>query len=97
MKLRLSCRAERDIEDIRSYLIARSPQGADRVRVSLSAAFDLLELFPYSGRATSLDQIRVLPIVRYPYLIYYAVITDAIVIVHVRHASRDAPRTTDVT
>ena len=70
VKVRLSSRAERDIEDVRSYLIARSPQGADRVRVSIAAAVDLLEQFARSGRATSMTGIRMLPVVRYPYLIF---------------------------
>ena len=96
MNLQLSSRAERDIEDIRSYLIARSPQGADRVRGSIAGALDLLEQFPHSGRATSMTGIRMLPVVRHPYLIYYTLIADEIVIVHVRHASRDAPSAGDL-
>ena len=96
MTLRLSLRAERDIEDIRSNLIARSPQGADRVRAALASDMEILERFPYSGRATDFAEIRILPVVRYPYLIYYTVASSEVVIVHVRHSSRGAPDPRDL-
>ena len=95
MRLRLSARALDDIAAIRDYLMPRNPLGAEKVRRTIASDCDLLEQFPNSGRPTDIPDIRVLPIVRYPYLIYHTIIADEIVVVHVRHSSRDAPTGAD--
>ena len=97
MRLRLGSRALEDIADIRDYLLPRSSQGAENVRRAIIEDFDLLEQFPHSGRSTDIPGIRVLPVVRYPYLIYHTVNDGAgeIVIVHIRHSSRNAPAAND--
>jgi toxin ParE1/3/4 len=95
MKLRLSARAQSDVADIRSFVVARNPQGAERLREALLSDMDLLEQFPQSGRQTSIPHVRVLPVVRYPYLIYHTLVGDEIVVLHIRHASRSAPAVID--
>ena len=95
MTLRISPKALDDIAGIRAYLLPRSPQGAERVRRPIAADLDFLGRFPRSGRATDIADVRVLPVVRYPSLIYYTVSGDEIIVVHVRHSSRDAPALSD--
>jgi plasmid stabilization system protein ParE len=46
MKVRLDPRAVRDLEDIRSYLVERSPAGAERVRQHIAATIERLGDFP---------------------------------------------------
>ena len=92
MKVRLSERALADIANIRNYLAKRSPQGAENVRVAIDDAFNLLEQFPRIGRESDIKDIRMLPVVRYRYLVYYSISAGEIGIVHVRHGSRDAPK-----
>ena len=88
MKVRLTARAESDLEAIRDYLVPRSPQGAERVRQSIEASIDLLASFPGIGHETDIADISVLPVVHYPYLIYHTVAPDELIVVHIRHGAR---------
>jgi toxin ParE1/3/4 len=91
MKIRLSRRAFSDLEEIFSYIARDNPVAAaavvDRVQVSIA----LLADFPDIGHLTDRADFRVLPAGRYPYLIFYEVASDAIVIHRVRHAARQQP------
>jgi toxin ParE1/3/4 len=89
MKVRLGSRAVRDLEDIRDYLVEHSPAGAEQVRRHIAATIDRLGDFPLLGRATDEPGIRVLPLTRYPYLIFYAVLGETVAILHVRHGARE--------
>lgn len=95
MRLRLSPRALDDLAEIRAYLLPRSPRGAENVRIAITDTMDLLVQFPHCGRSTDIGKIRLLPVVRFRYLIYHTVAASEVVIVHVRHASRDAPGAED--
>ncbi len=88
MKVRLDPRAVRDLEDIRAYLIEHSPSGAERVRQHIAQTIERLGDFPFLGRTTDETGVRVLPLTRYPYLIFYAVLTDTVAVLHVRHSAR---------
>lgn len=81
-------RAVDDLADIRDYLLARSIAGADNIRAHIAATLDSLAHFPLIGRATDQSGVRVLPLRRYPYLIFYAVNAEEIVVLHIRHGSR---------
>jgi plasmid stabilization system protein ParE len=89
VKVRYSARAVSDLARIADYLIERSSQGARSVDRSIQRTIDLIAAFPGSGR--TLEQrppIRVMPVNRYPYLIFYTMRADEIVILHVRHGAR---------
>jgi plasmid stabilization system protein ParE len=50
---------------------------------------DLIAAFPGSGRALEQRRsVRVMPVGRYPYLVFYTIGEDEIVILHVRHGAR---------
>jgi len=87
-RLRLDPRAVEDLTHIRRYLIERSTAGADRVRAHIAATLDYLVRFPRLGRSTDQPGVRVLPLRRYPYLVFYTLIDDDVVVLHIRHASR---------
>lgn len=57
----------------------------------LSAA--LLGEFPLIGHLTDETEVRVLPVVRYPFMIFYTIDATAgeVVILHVRHTARERP------
>lgn len=89
MKVRYSPRAIGDLEAIADYLVPKSPQGALAVEMAIRATIDLLAVFPGGGRA--LEQrpnVRVIPVVRFDYLIFYTVADSEVVILHIRHGSR---------
>jgi toxin ParE1/3/4 len=89
VKLRYSPRARRDLAEIADYLTALSPKGALSVERRIRKTIDLIMAFPGAGRR--LDQqpaVRVMPLGRYPYLVFYTLREDEIVILHVRHGAR---------
>jgi plasmid stabilization system protein ParE len=90
MKVRYSPRAVQDLAGIADYLAQRSPAGARAVESAIRSTVRLLEAFPGSGRA--LEQrpaVRVVPVTRYPYLVFYASADDSVVVLHVRHGARE--------
>jgi plasmid stabilization system protein ParE len=62
------------------------------VRAELRRSARRLALHPFLlGRAVADSETRILSVTRYPYLIYYTVTAVAVVILHIRHASRLDP------
>jgi toxin ParE1/3/4 len=91
MTTRLSPRAIADLDGIREYIVAHSPRGAENVRTAIAETIDLLGQFPGAGRTTTIPGVRVIPVVRYNYLIYDTLMSDDVVILHIRHAARREP------
>ncbi|WP_349631626.1 type II toxin-antitoxin system RelE/ParE family toxin [Bradyrhizobium tropiciagri] len=88
MNVRYTRRALSQIDQALSYIAARSPQGADRVRDRVVALVELLQQHPLAGRATSRPGVRRLSTTPYPYLIDYRVTPTEIVIMRFRHTAR---------
>ena len=89
MKIVYSPRAIADLIEIADYLTVRSPPGARAVEQRIHATVSLLAQSPGAGRA--LEQrpaVRVIPLGRYPYLVFYKVSGDELTILHVRHGAR---------
>jgi plasmid stabilization system protein ParE len=89
VRLRYSPRASRDLAEIADYLMPRSPKGARNVERRIHKTIQLIAEFPGAGRR--LDQrpaVRVLPLGRYPYLIFCTLRDDEIVVLHIRHGAR---------
>ena len=96
MRARFSPRAISDLDSIREYLLTRSPQGAESVRLAIAETIALLEQFPHVGRESTIANVRVIAVIRYGYLIYHKVSTDEVVILHIRHGARRTPEQEDV-
>lgn len=91
MKLQWTPRAIADLGAIHDWIAGDNPPAATSVVAFIRRRAELLAAFPALGRATDAVDIRIAPIVRYPYLLYHRVAADDVVILHVRHTSRDAP------
>jgi toxin ParE1/3/4 len=91
VKLRYAPRARTDITDIYQYIAQHSPRAAVAVSAQIRATSRLLAEYPDLGRETDIPNVRMFPTARYPYLVYYSIRGGDLVIVHVRHARRDAP------
>lgn len=90
MTVRYSSRAIGDLAEIADYLIARSPRGAQSVETAIHRTIEVIASFPGAGRGLrQRPTVRVMPVGRYPYLVFYTARNDEIVILHVRHG---APR-----
>jgi toxin ParE1/3/4 len=93
MKVRWSETALAEIDEIFSYIYEYSGSAASAVVDRIEELTTLLEQFPLAGHLTDEPDVRVLSVIRYPYLIFYNVdlVTDEVVILHVRHGRRERP------
>jgi addiction module RelE/StbE family toxin len=89
VKLRFTKRAVRQIEEIIDAITLESPQGARRVRERMQSITTLLIEHPQIGQQTDVAGIRRMLVSPYPYLIFYRVTEDAVIVQRVRHAARD--------
>jgi toxin ParE1/3/4 len=81
-------RALRDLEAIAAYVAERNPAAAIRVLSAIKSSIDTLSFFPQIGRLVDDIGHRRVPVLRYPYLIYYRSAVDELLILHIRHSSR---------
>lgn len=70
------------------YLKERSPQGARNVLARIESVEKLLAQFPLSGSQTRLSWLRRIAVTPYPYLIFYEVTEEEVVVHAVRHTAR---------
>ena len=88
MRVRYTPRAFSDLQSILQYIDERSPRGARSVNRAIHKTIELIGEFPEGGRRAGVEEIRVLPAGRYPYLIYWSIGTGEVWLVHIRHARR---------
>ncbi len=70
------------------YIGERSPKGGRNVKRRLQGAIDLLATQPRSGQLTGKGDFRRIVANPYPYLIFYRVTADEVIIHSVRHTAR---------
>ena len=94
MKVRYSSRALRQLDDFFVFIETDNPAAARRVMTRIQRSIDRLTQFPYSCRETERPGIRVMSIVRFPYLVFYRVDEAAqeVQILRVRHSARNPKR-----
>ncbi len=90
MKVRFSRRALAQLQEIHNYIAPFNPRAAGRAVARIEELCEKLSDFPGMGHATDQPGVRVLPVVRYPYLIFYTVLAEAeeVRILRVRHGRR---------
>ena len=88
MTVRFTPRARDDLTLILKYIDERSLLGAQNVKRAMHRTIELIGQYPRSGRLAGVEETRVLPVGRYPYLVYWSVENGEPYIVHIRHARR---------
>jgi toxin ParE1/3/4 len=88
MRVRYTPRSRGDVDAILAYIDLRNPQGARNVARAMRKTIALIGQFPRAGRLAGEQGTRVLPVGRYPYLIYWKVEDNEVWIVHIRHTAR---------
>jgi plasmid stabilization system protein ParE len=78
-------RALADIVRIAEYVREHNPRALEK---QIRSSIEQLQLFPLIGRPTDDPDMRMFPIVRCPYLVFYEVTDREIVVHHIRHARR---------
>jgi plasmid stabilization system protein ParE len=93
MKARWSRTALIELDNIFSYISERSPAAAKSVVLRIEALVAHLEQFPARGHHTDEPEVRAISVVRYPYVILYAIdpTADEVIILHIRHTARKPP------
>lgn len=90
MKVEYAPRAVADLADIGAH--SRKAFG-DSVAIALEttirATVARIALMPQSGqRMPQRHSVRVVPLVRYPFKVFYTATEDSVTILHIRHAAR---------
>lgn len=79
-----------DLDDLLSYTSANYPDVMPALERRILAVLDRIEQWPESAREVSgRTGVRVVPLIRYPYRIFYRITADSIAILHTHHAARD--------
>ncbi len=91
MKVIYSRRAISDLETIAGYYRSVSdPAIAEAVERRLNRVIERISTVPESApRVAQRPSVRVVPVIRYPYKIFYRVSDDTLEILHIRHTSRE--------
>lgn len=90
MKVRWSTTALSELEEMFIYISERNERADKAVVARFERISERLESFPFTGIEADEEGSYMLPIVRYPYMLYYAVNQDLgeVVVLHVRHTAR---------
>jgi toxin ParE1/3/4 len=87
MKVAYTQTALAEVEQIFAYVARRNPPAARRVVARIEQVIARIGEFPQIGHEADEAGIRLMPVGRFPYLVFYTV-ADEVTIVHVRHAAR---------
>jgi toxin ParE1/3/4 len=88
VRLHFTSRAADELEEVIEYIRERSPQGAKNVRARIRKLTQHVLEHPQSGSLTS-SGLRRIATTPYPYLIFYEVLADEVIIVGIRHSARN--------
>jgi toxin ParE1/3/4 len=90
MKLVFTPGALADLDDIHAYVSLNYPSVVPSLEHRIRAVLARIEQWPESAR--EVDErpgTRVVPLIRYPYKIFYRVADDRVEILHIHHTARD--------
>jgi toxin ParE1/3/4 len=91
MKVVLTDEALRDLDEILAFITTNYPTIVLSFEARLRAVLGRIGRWPKS--APEVDQrpgVRVAPLIRYPYKIFYQVAADAVEVLHIHHAARQS-------
>jgi plasmid stabilization system protein ParE len=91
VRVRYALSATADLADIFAYIARDNPKAAHAVVERVEHVVARLALFPGSSRLSDVLGVRVAPLGRFPYSIFYTVEGDELLILHVRHGARRPP------
>jgi plasmid stabilization system protein ParE len=91
MKIRYTDTAADEIDEIFDYIAERDRSAALRVVARVRQIIGMLADFPDVAQMSDEPGVRRIPVGRYPFLIFYTVDENEVVILHVRHAARQWP------
>ncbi len=93
MIVRYTAEAYADLAAILAYLDGENPHAAITVLDRLDEVINRLAQFPKSGSVVDDASVRMVPLVRFPYLVFYRIEDNGseLSILSIRHAARRHP------
>jgi plasmid stabilization system protein ParE len=92
MKVVFTDEALRDLDEILDFIATHYPTIALSFQQRLQTVLQRIGRWPKSApEVEQRPDVRVAPLIRYPYKIFYQATTDAVEILHVHHAARQLP------
>jgi toxin ParE1/3/4 len=88
MKVRFTKPALAELDAIFSYIHQRNPVAAGQVVARVHEVISQLGHFPGMGYPKYKPGVRMITVRRYPFLIFYTVENDEVLILSVRHGAR---------
>ncbi len=89
MKIVFTATAIHDLDEISNWLMRNYPSSAPAVERRIRAVVARISRWPQSARRSAKRPgVRVVPLGRYPYKIFYRVTPQAIEILHIHHTAR---------
>ena len=88
MKVRYTEIALRELDEILAYIADRNSAAAVSVRARVEELVERLSFFPHLFQETNWRGVRSVPLGNYPYVIFYTVKAEEIVILRIRHGAR---------
>jgi plasmid stabilization system protein ParE len=89
LRIRYTRQALDDLISVLESVAVYSPQGAKRIQSRIRTLIDLLRQYPFLGSRTNDPEIRRLTTNPYPYLVFYQVTRDTVIIHAVRHGAQN--------
>lgn len=96
MKVRYTLRAQTELQIIFAQIYTDNSRAAIKVRASIRKAVNLIARDPKRGHKTSRSGVLRVPVVRYPYAIYFRARDEIVQIVHIRHSARQWPKASEL-
>lgn len=92
MRVRFSRPALAELNDIFADLAAKSPGAAEHFELRICQISERMARFPHGFQEVAeRPGVRRVPLVRYPYVVFYKVFGDEAVVLRVAHGARKEP------
>lgn len=93
MKVVFTTEATEDLEAILDNMAQNYPAAIKSFRQRVRSVVTRIETWPLSAQEVAeRTGIRVVPLVRYPYKVFYRIEGDSVEILHIAHAARRDPQ-----
>ena len=91
MKVRYTKVALAELRDIFTYIVRDNPVAARAVIQQIEYVVERVTEFPGIGRTPDEGEVRIFPPPPFPYLVFYTVEREEVIIRNIRHAGRMRP------
>jgi len=95
VKVRYTANAKAELAAIFAYIARDNPDAADAVVRRVEEIVSRLAAFPQTSHPSDAPSVRVAPLIRFPYSVYFKIENDELLILHVYHGARRPPALND--